>query len=118
SVSFKAASAVSSLSVVSVAPLINVRFWSNASRVLKLLPLVLGFAPLGPFQFSTNRFARVVGAAAIASGRELAPIVKRLVPAREIFIGSATLPFNELVLSAMRPPQPVWPTVLATDVCC
>ena len=71
---------------------------------------MFGFAALGPLQLSTKTFARVPFEE-IASCRLVTPVANKLVPATEMFIGRATGPFSEPVLSAIRPDEHALPFI-------
>src|SRR5678816_426490 len=60
--------------------------------------------------------SRRVGAAAIARGRAVLPLVKIGVPASDVTGGNEVV-FRALALSAMRPPQPDALALVDTEVC-
>src|ERR1043166_5366084 len=65
---------------------------------------------------SRNAVLRVVGAGAMASGCSTFPATKIGVPATEV-IGGNVVGFIFPVLSAMRPPHPLVPAPVETEVC-
>src|ERR1044072_103812 len=65
---------------------------------------------------SGSTFANDVLESDTASCRVSTPVKKRLTPAMETLLGKVAAPFKPSVLSARRPPQPVWLTELAIAV--
>src|ERR1700754_5285384 len=95
----------------------SLKLLSKARKPLKAVSLEFASDAVAPGALlRTKTFASVVPESATANCRVSTPVRNKLTPAIETLLGNVAGPLSPSVLSASRPPQPVWLTEFAIEV--